>query len=93
VHREILVRPSVLADYAATYALSPTSTIIITREEDQLYAEASGAWRLPIFAEAEDRFFAKGLEVQFEFVRDGRGKVTSVVMMQPEADNRLGVRR
>lgn len=93
VHREILIRPSVLADYAATYALSPTSTIIITREEDQLYAEASGAWRLPIFAEAEDRFFAKGLEVQFEFVRDGRGKVTSVVMMQPEADNRLGVRK
>lgn len=93
VHKESAVDPAALADYPAAYELSPTSSLIITREGDQLFAEAPGAWRMPIFAEGGDRFFAKALEIQVQFVRSGRGQVTSMIVIQPDAGDRLAVRK
>ncbi|WAC49380.1 serine hydrolase [Asticcacaulis sp. SL142] len=82
VHKEVPINTAVLPDYPGTYELSPSRTIVITLEGTQLFAESPGQWRLPVFPEAENRFFAKALEVQFEFVRGADGKVASMILHQ-----------
>jgi CubicO group peptidase (beta-lactamase class C family) len=63
----IAVDPKILETYVGEYRLTPTFSIAITREENHLYAQATGQPRLEIFASKPNEFFLKVVDAQITF--------------------------
>jgi CubicO group peptidase (beta-lactamase class C family) len=83
----IQLDPAVYDGYAGEYELRPGFTITVTREGNQIFAQATRQPKLEIFPESETRFFLKEVDAQVEFVREG-GKVTGIVLHQGGRDMR-----
>jgi CubicO group peptidase (beta-lactamase class C family) len=81
-HDEVAIDPRLLGDYVGRYALNPSFVIEVTREGNQLFVQATGQQRLPVYAESESRFFLRVVEAQVSFDRDSAGKVTQLVLHQ-----------
>jgi CubicO group peptidase (beta-lactamase class C family) len=84
--KEITVSPKILADYAGTYELSPTFSIVMTVEDGQLMTQATRQPKFPLFAESDTKFFLKVVDAQVEFFRDEKGAVTHLVLHQGGRD-------
>jgi CubicO group peptidase (beta-lactamase class C family) len=78
----IEIPEEVLSEYVGEYVLNPDVSVTITLEDGTLYAQPTGAQRLPIFPEAADRFFLRSPDAQLRFERDASGDVTGMVLMQ-----------
>ena len=85
-HKEIKVPSEVLQRYVGSYQLRPNVELVVTLGDGQLGVQLTGQQRLPVFPEAEDKFFLKVVEAQLEFVRDAGGAVTSVILHQNGMD-------
>lgn len=81
-HHEISVAPDKLKDYVGSYALAPGFTLTVTFEGGHLDAQATNQPKVPIFAEAPDKFFYKVVDAQLGFSRDASGAVTQVTLHQ-----------
>ena len=64
------------------YQLAPTFSIVITREDDRLFGQATGQDRFRMFARDSSEFYLKIVEARVAFRRDGDGKVTGLVLYQ-----------
>ena len=64
------------------YALAPEFHITISREGAQLYLQATGQPRFPIFAESDSSFFLRVVEAVVTFTRGPDGKATSLTLHQ-----------
>ena len=84
VRASIHVDPKVLETYAGSYE-SKDFNEVITVENGQLMGRAFGQ-RFPVYAESETRFFFTVLPGDFDFVKDGQGNVTSLVLHQNGQD-------
>ena len=73
-------------DYAGTYELSPTFSIVMTVEDGQLMTQATRQPKFPLFAESDTKFFLKVVDAQVEFFRDEKGTVTHMVLHQGGRD-------
>lgn len=71
-----------LQKFVGQYQITPNFSIAITRTGDQLKAQGTGQSALPIFPESKTEFFSKAVNVQFSFVMNAKGKVTSLVVHQ-----------
>jgi CubicO group peptidase (beta-lactamase class C family) len=80
--QEVKVDAAVLEKYTGRYQLAPNFIITVTREGDQLYAQATGQPRAEIFAASEREFFYKVVDAQITFVVDANGRATSIVLHQ-----------
>jgi len=80
--KAITVPASVLARYAGVYQFSNGQTMAVKVEGGQLAAQPTGGNALPFLAESETRFFVRDINLVVEFVRDGAGNVTEVLMLQ-----------
>ena len=85
-HHEISVAPEKLKEYTGSYALAPGFTLTVTLEGDHLEAQATNQPKVPIFAEAPDKFFYKVVDAQLDFTRDASGAVTQVTLHQGGRD-------
>ena len=72
----------ILEAYVGNYEVSPDFSFAITKEQDKLFLQAEGQDKLEMFAENETKFFLKVNDAQFEFVKDGSGKVIKAIMNQ-----------
>src|ERR1041385_5156343 len=93
--KEIALSPEALTKYAGTYELTfPDRSVpmIITLEEGKLLAQLGQQRRLPIFAESETLFFYKVVDAQLEFVKNGQGEITGLVLHQNGRDTK-GVKK
>jgi CubicO group peptidase (beta-lactamase class C family) len=90
--KEIAVSPGILARYVGTYEISPTFSIVITLEGNQLMAQATNQPKFPIFPESETEFFLKVVDAQIEFFKDDKGQVTHLVLHQGGHDGK-GIRK
>lgn len=79
---EMKVDAAILEKYTGRYQLAPNFIITVTREGDQLYAQATGQPRFEIFAESPREFFLKVVDAQLTFVVDDTGRATSIVLHQ-----------
>ncbi len=86
--KEIKIDEKILKSYVGVYELSPTFTIVVSVKDGALKAQATGQQEFDLFAESETRFFLKVVEVQMDFVKDGQGKVTHLVLHQGGQDTR-----
>lgn len=83
---EVTLDDKMLDDYVGTYPLTPEFSLRIFREGSRLLLQATGQQSVPIFAEAEDRFFLKIVDAQLTFRRNEKGQVVSVTLHQGGRD-------
>jgi CubicO group peptidase (beta-lactamase class C family) len=76
------VDPAILARYVGTYELTPTFSITITLEGDQLMTEATHQHKHPLFPESNTKFFLKVVDAETEFFIDDKGQATYMVLHQ-----------
>ena len=79
--KEVKLSVDKLKKLTGEYQLSPTFSINITLEENQLMAQATGQQKIPVFAEAELLFFLKVVDAQLEFIEEGK-KITGLYLHQ-----------
>jgi len=85
-HKEIAVNPKLFDGYAGQYQLAPNFILTITREGDQLFAQATGQPKVQIYPESERDFFLKVVDAQITFETDSKGQATGLVLHQNGAN-------
>ena len=80
--KEIAVDPKILDGYVGRYEMAPNFILNITRNDDHLYAQATGQGAFEIFAESQKEFFAKIAPIQITFTTDAGGRATELVIHQ-----------
>ena len=79
---EIAIDPKRLDDYLGEYQLTSGMNCVVTREANGLQLEVPGQGKSSLFANAEDTFFIKGVDVVLKFRRDPAGKVDQMTLLQ-----------
>jgi hypothetical protein len=85
-HKEITVDPKLFDGYVGQYQLGPNFILTITREGNQLFAQATGQPKAQIFPEGERDFFYKVVDAQITFETDAAGHATSLTLHQNGAN-------
>jgi CubicO group peptidase (beta-lactamase class C family) len=85
-HKEITVDPKLFDGYVGQYQLAPNFILTISRERNQLYAQATNQAKLPIFPEGERDFFYKAVDAQITFETDASDRATSLTLHQNGAN-------
>lgn len=81
VERQAISLPrTTLETYVGTYEIRPGRGLTVTLEGDQLMGQPTGAPKMPLFAEAEGKFFFKAADAQVEFVKDAAGTLTHALL-------------
>lgn len=78
----VAVPDEVLESYVGRYELGPNFVIAITRDGDQLYAQATGQPRFEIYPSSESRFYLEAVDAQLTFDRDENGEVVGLTLHQ-----------
>jgi hypothetical protein len=82
----IKVDPKVFDGLSGQYELAPKFVLTVSREDDKLYARATGQGRFEIFPESEKVYFAKITELQITFDTGADGKATALTLRQGGTD-------
>ena len=80
--KEIKVDSGKLLSYVGDYELMPSFHILVTLENGQLQARATGQGKNPLYAERYNFFFLKGVDAQLEFFAGSDGKTDHLVLYQ-----------
>ena len=80
--KEVVVDAAIYESYVGEYEVGPNLMITISKEGSKLLAQVIGQPKLELFPESPSKFFVKEVAVQIEFVVDGSGKATSLVLYQ-----------
>ena len=68
------------------YKLIPGVIIIITTEDNHIYAQLTGQDAFEIFPMSESEYFYKVVDAKITFERDENGNVTNLVLHQNGQD-------
>ena len=82
---EITLAPDKLKEYEGVYPLAPSFSLTV--RSSPFTVQGSSQPRLPVFAYAEDKFFAKAVDAQVEFTRSN-GKVDGLILHQNGMDQK-----
>jgi len=86
---DVVVGKDTLDQYVGYYQIFNNLVLTITRRGDQLLAQVSDGPRFPIFPSAQDKFFVRGVDIQFGFITDGQGNVSAVNLIDQGFSRRL----
>ena len=78
----------VVSRYVGTYKMSPTFVISVVREDDKLYAQATGQPRYRLYASSERTFYLRVIDAQITFEVSESGTTTAIVLHQDGQDFR-----
>jgi CubicO group peptidase (beta-lactamase class C family) len=87
--KAIAVSPDILQRYVGSYQGENGITNVISLEGNQLMTKLGRQEKLPIFPESESLFFLKVVDAEVEFVKDGKGKVSALILHQGGRDIRM----
>ncbi|MCU0546057.1 MAG: serine hydrolase [Oscillatoriaceae cyanobacterium Prado104] len=68
--------------YVGEYELTPEFIITITKEDNKLFARATGQDKFEIYPESLTKYFYKIVDAQITFVQDDRGYVSQLILHQ-----------
>jgi CubicO group peptidase (beta-lactamase class C family) len=85
-HKETAVDPKMFVGYIGSYQLAPNFILTITREDDHLFAQATGQPKFQIFPESDRDYFLKVVDAQITFVTDGNGRARELILHQAGMD-------
>lgn len=86
VRTKVKLSSDALKQYVGAYQMRPGIYMTITLSGDQLLSQLTGQESVPLFAEANDKFFPNVVVAELDFVRDAGGKVSSLVLHQNGRD-------
>ena len=86
VNKQVTLDPTILDRYVGRYMLIPTFILTVTREENHLYAQATGQEKFEIFAKSEREFFYTVVDAQITFETDATGRATKLILHQNGID-------
>ncbi|MBA4054888.1 MAG: hypothetical protein C0490_09265 [Marivirga sp.] len=86
VTKEIVVDTETLESYIGKYELAPGFILTISRENNQLKAQATGQPEFPVFPKSKNVFYYKVVEAQLTFNQNEKGVVESVTLHQGGRD-------
>ena len=72
----------VLEQYIGDYELQPNFILSVTREEKQLFVQATGQGKIEVFPMSEIKFYAKVVNAKITFNRGEDGKINSLTLHQ-----------
>lgn len=78
----IKVDPKIYDAYIGEYELHPNFIITITKENDQIFAQATAQSKVEIYPESETEYFYTLVYAQITFVKNEEGEVTELVLHQ-----------
>ena len=81
---EIKVDEKILGTYVGEYELVKDLTLNILLENGKLFILTKGQPKNEIFAESENKFFFKNFESQIEFIKDETGKISKLILYNPD---------
>lgn len=85
--RKVITLPAAtLKSYEGIYEVSPRFSLTIRAAGDRLTAQANNQSPLDLFAEAQDRFFLRAIDVQIDFTRDATGQIAGAIFRQNGRD-------
>ncbi len=84
--KEITVDPKLFDGYVGQYQLAPNFILTVTREGDQLFAQATGQPKFQIYPESQRDFFYKVVDAQITFETDASGRASSLTLHQNGAN-------
>ncbi|WP_425075345.1 serine hydrolase [Psychroserpens sp. S379A] len=79
---DVVVSDETLALYLGKYELMPEFIITITKDGNQLKAQATGQPVFDIFPKSENVFYLKVVKAQLTFNKNSKGVVDSVTLLQ-----------
>ena len=82
IMKDVVVNDEILESYVGNYELQPGFVLTISKEGNQLKAQATGQPGVPIFPKSENVFYYKVVEAQLTFSQNENGKVESVTLHQ-----------
>ena len=82
IMKTVAVADAVLQSYTGQYELQPNFILNITREGSKLFVLPTGQEKLELFPESESKFFLKPVDAEVEFVKDDKGQVIKLVLLQ-----------
>jgi CubicO group peptidase (beta-lactamase class C family) len=82
-HTVLRLNPALLSSYAGDYRLEDRLTIKVTVASGRLETTWLGE-KITMVPESETTFFEEDSDRTFRFVKDGNGKVTSLIISVPE---------
>jgi hypothetical protein len=89
----IRLSPQLLVTYAGVYELGAGREAIIAVTGDMLFVQGLGEPKLPLVAQSETQFMSTATPTGFEFVKDGQGNVTHLIVRGAAGDQRAARRR
>jgi predicted SnoaL-like aldol condensation-catalyzing enzyme len=84
--KKVTADAAVLSSYPGRYALAPNFDVVVTVEDGHLAAQATGQPKLTLAAESNTTFFLENADLAVEFVKDGDGKVSGLIVHQGGQD-------
>jgi hypothetical protein len=93
IARAAITLPEATLDrYVGVYQMAPSGSMTVRRDAGRLFERIDKQPEFEIFAEAENRFFLKTVDVQLTFQSDSSGRVTGLILHQSGRDYQ-GVRQ
>lgn len=80
--KEVKVSIAILETYIGAYELQPGFILTVTREENQLKAQATGQPVFDLFPKSENEFYLKVVDAQLAFNKNDAGAIESVTLFQ-----------
>ena len=81
-YKTLAMDASALGSYVGIYKLADTKLLTITRQDNQLLAQATGQGPFPIYPRAKNEFFAKVADISLTFQRDTKDNVSGLILHQ-----------
>lgn len=78
----IKLDPKIFDSYVGEYEIAPSIVFQVSKEGDKLMSQTTGQPKAEMFPESDIGFFVKGIPAQFIFLRDEKGQVARVVVLQ-----------
>ena len=78
----IAVADSLLEKYTGQYAISPTFILVISKDGDQLFAQATNQPKFRLYAETPTKFTPSEFPATIEFIKDASGRINSITLDQ-----------
>jgi hypothetical protein len=84
----IRLRSELLASYAGIYEFAPGREFVVTVSGDMLFVKGLNEPKLPLLVQSETQFMSTATPTGFEFVKDGEGKVTHLIVRGESGDKK-----
>lgn len=78
----VKIDPELFDAYIGDYELAPNFIITISKENNRLYAQATGQSRFEIFPSSETEYFFKVVQAEITFNKNDKGRVESLTLHQ-----------